>query len=170
MRASIHPGPIRFLPYAPAHFAGLRIQAAQAYLGRIAADPALAAALAHPRWAWTGECTATGRVLGCAGLIPRWEGSATAWALFADGMPRRAWPAITGHVLGILDDAAACGVWRVEASVLADFAAGRRWAARLGFGEEGYSDLYCPAGRRHVRVARLLPDVFWFATGYGEAV
>jgi hypothetical protein len=75
---------------------------------------------------------ASGRVLGCGGIVTLRDGVGCGWALLAIDL-RGAFVAIHRAALRAL---AACPLRRVEAYVACDFAEGHLWARMLGFNRE----------------------------------
>lgn len=136
---------IAFVPFAPEHLAQLSLQPIQAeiqgYLASVNAD-----VLVGPS-TWTA--LVDGRVVGCGGIMPLWSGVGQAWALIGT-MPRRCWPSATAFVRATLLTAMDVrGYHRIQASVRTGFAAGARWAGRLGFDFEGTARAYDPARGDH---------------------
>ena len=78
--------------YKPEHLAMLKIQQAQSVLSGYLADEALAVQLGNSP-AWTGLMD--GRPVAVAGLLPKWPGVSTGWALFVESLPMSAWLPIT---------------------------------------------------------------------------
>lgn len=138
---------VEFIPFEPAHLASLNLQASQAslqpWLAVLAGQPEQLAARVVPGWWWTG--TIDGAVVGCAGVMPRWLGCATAVAMLGE-IPPTAWVRVTGLVRHVLREVHRHGYRRVEASVEDGFDAGHRWAAALGFEREGLMRAYAPDG------------------------
>jgi RimJ/RimL family protein N-acetyltransferase len=140
---------MQIVPYKPEHLTNLLLQPAQAYMRPFFDDPQYGRALAIPGKAFTAiECD---RVLGCAGLIPYWEGRAEAWSLLANDIKGNFVP-IHMAALRFLDS---CGFRRVEAHVDADFGCAKRWMDMLGFQYEGPLKAYTPDGRDCLRYARV---------------
>mgnify|MGYP000131450274 CR=1 FL=1 len=88
-------------------------------------------------WAAFSGC----ELVGAGGILVHWRGIddvggacgfGEAWARVGQ-VPMRAWPAITRRVRTELDLAAAAGIRLIECTVDMGFAAGHRWAERLGF-------------------------------------
>ena len=137
------------VPYNPAHLESLLLQPAQAYMRPFFENAEYGKALAIAGKSFTaidGD-----RVLGCAGLIPYWEGRAEAWALLAKDIKGQF---IHIHLAAVrfLD---ACGFRRVEAHVDADFGCAKKWIEMLGFEFEGPLKAYTPDGRDCLRYARV---------------
>jgi hypothetical protein len=117
------------VPYAPEHLRALVLQPMQAELGAFiaAGDFAAKVALAGPAW----TALDNGRPIACAGFVFPWKGRAIAWAALGDCGARML--RVTRAVEQALAD---CPAARIECHVKADFAAGLRWAAVLGFSRE----------------------------------
>lgn len=145
-----------FAPFLPEHLR--RPELADTRYAEQLGDPRVAAAIVIPGLSWSGfvgDC-----LIGCAGILPIWPGvggvggRASAWAVLA-GVPRRCWPAITGKVHEICNDAQSMGWRRVETTVLDGFDAGARWAKRCGFEREGLMPGYGPDGSDHWMYGRV---------------
>jgi RimJ/RimL family protein N-acetyltransferase len=147
---------IGFVPFMPAHLVALPIAEARAWLKPLAEEPGLAATVAIAGLAWTAIMVENGAVVGCAGIVPVWQGRATTWA-FTGVLPRTAWVAVTRRAMAGLAEAHARGYRRIEAAVHAKFEEGHRWAAMLGFEPEGVARCYGPDGADHVLYARVAP-------------
>jgi hypothetical protein len=125
---------LRVVPFQPDHLAQLAAQASQPELD--GDRQAMAAQLSI-----TGRCFTIlndADVLLCGGATASHADYVTVWAAIADhagpwmlGIERRA-----RRFLAMLTER------RVDALVRADFAAGRRWASRLGFIEEACLSAY----------------------------
>jgi len=104
---------------------------------------------------WTAALD--GRPVGCGGVVLLWRGVGEAWSLSAPGLGR--------HALGLHRIVAARlaavraehALHRIQTSVHIDNTQGRRWAARLGFKEEGMMQGYGPLGDDFMRLARGRP-------------
>lgn len=146
-------GAIAFVPFCPSDLGGLRLQGAEAYLQPVVEGGA-GHHLAVPGLAWSGMID--GRVVGCAGVWPIWEGRASTWALFGE-IPKPQWLRLHRHVLRVLERAHGLGYWRIEAAVDAGFAPGRRWVSALGFVNETPEAMagYGPTGRDFLLYARI---------------
>lgn len=139
------PEKISFEPFVPAHLSRLDLRPDQAefasFILSMDAD-----ALVGP---WTWAAVLGGRVVGIGGIARRWQGCASAWTLAGD-IPRREWGRITAMVRLVLADARENGGFhRIECSVLSSYAAGHRWAVRLGFVREGRAQAYDPWRNDH---------------------
>ncbi len=135
---------IAILPYDPLHATMLPLRPEQtgdsarfrqAHGAAAEHGPAFTAAEMGPE----GRIT---RVLGCAGLIENSSDYATAWAMFAEGLRPAEWAVLTAAIRGVL---AASDYRRIDMIVRADFEAGHRFAAHLGF---------APDAIVHARVSR----------------
>lgn len=108
--------------------------------------------------AWTGLSN-TGsegdEILGCAGVLPEWEGRAIAWALLSDSISPRRFRAVHAAARKGLDEAHGKGYRRIETTIDPSFPAAIRWAAALGFDFEGLMKAYTPDGRDMYLVARV---------------
>ena len=80
---------LTFVPYSPEDLRKVDLQPAQASWRERFMDLGYARSLDVPGRAWTGLDDA-GRVAGCAGFAPQWEGRVIAWAVFGK-VPRPAW-------------------------------------------------------------------------------
>jgi len=109
------------------HLHSVDLQDGQAYLSSWI-TPAMADALEETDWAYT--LIDGGSVLGCAGVVPMWQGRGTAWAYLS----RRAAGAAFIHVhRAVVRFLEACYLQRIEMTVDCDFEQGHRWARLLGF-------------------------------------
>lgn len=134
---------IYFTPFRPLHIRRLvDIQGEQAEEAVFAIEMGEAAALAQ-HTSWTGWIGAD--VVGCAGIVPIWQGRSFVWALLGKGCAPHML-AITRLVREQLD---AHENRRIEATVLHGFEAGERWARMLGFKRETPDGMqfYDPMGR-----------------------
>lgn len=126
-------------PYLPEDYLAIneRLPFPMADAQRIAAEYARGRAYTG----WAGDVP-----VGCAGLLPMWPGVATAWALLAPDVPAHA-KRVHGAVLrGLSRLMREMDLRRIEATVFAGHAAGRRWVEHLGFREESAMPLYGPNG------------------------
>lgn len=88
----------------------------------------------------------------CGGVMAKWHGSGTAWALFSP-RARPAMLAITRFALKILDVAP---YRRIETTALTGFIPAHRWLSRLGFEMEAATMRnFDPAGRTHTLYSRV---------------
>lgn len=97
-----------------------------------------------------------GNVVGCAGLWLRHEGVAEAWAVLSERCVGALMVSVTRAVRRFISDRTE---HRIQALVLSDWKAGRRWVEMLGFQYEGtllrYTpnaldcDMYARAGGRY---------------------
>lgn len=127
-------------PLRVEHVRQLRLQAAQAEFAPSLTDQHVHDLIVH------GEAyaaVADGMVIACAGVLERWHGRASAWALLSDQAGR--------HMLELTRAIAAwlerSGLRRVETHVDVNFAAAHRWARLLGFEREGTMRAYTSDGR-----------------------
>lgn len=94
------------------------------------------------------------RPIGIAGVIPKWSGTLSAWALFSPACGPYMLPIVrfVRHVFDTLPQK------RIEAAVLYDFANGHKLARQLGFKLEAVRmRCYDPAGRDCSLYARIRP-------------
>lgn len=145
---------MEFIPYHADHLLQIALQPAQAHhLGSVAI-PKYREALAIPGMAWTG--IHDDRIVGCAGLVPEWEGRVIAWALFGV-IPKPAWPAIIKKIQReFRETLASQGRHRVEMTVPSNFGPGCRLARLLGFDIEGKMRCYGVDGADHFLFAKII--------------
>ncbi|WP_201764400.1 hypothetical protein [Desulfovibrio sp. X2] len=136
------------MPFASEHLALLAPRETErrtwALLGSAGSDPASAAAFAARGPALTLLAHGpSGRVeaVACAGIMlgprqPDGGRAGDAWALTGRAVDRLPLAFHRAARRGLAAIVAAHGLTRVQALCLADFAAGRRWLARLGFTRE----------------------------------
>lgn len=136
-------------PYKPEHLDALLLQPAQEFMRPYFSDPQYRRALAVPGKAFAASHD--GVVLGCAGVMPIWEGRAEAWALLGADLKNH-FLAIHHATKRFLQ---ACDVRRVEATVDAEFCPAREWIVHLGFRYEGPLRAYTPDGRDCLRFVRI---------------
>jgi hypothetical protein len=137
----------RVVPFKAWHYDWLRsTEAAEGPLMRI--DDRLLRELEGQNW-WTG--VVDGAPIVCAGTMQQWPGRHLAFAYVAKGtLPHLPW--ISEQVMKNL--AGLKG--RIEFTVRADFAAGLRWAKRLGFEvETPVLKAFGPQGEDHVGFVRI---------------
>jgi len=139
---------MRIEPFRPDHLALLALQPAQAYMGPQLTDLAYGKQLAaYPAF----TALQADRVLGCAGLVPQWEGRAIVWALLAADIGRgmvvvhRA----VDRFLSLRTER------RIEATCDHSFGAASRWLLMLGFQHEGTMRAFTPDGHDHDLYARV---------------
>ena len=140
---------MNIIPYKAEHLNSLLLQPAQAEVRRYFGNPDYGKMLELPGMAFTAE--EDGRVLGMAGVQPRWEGRAEAWALLSGDLKRN-FVRIHRAVLHFLDTT---DIRRIETAVDANFDDGLVWADMLGFKNEGLMRCYTPEGRDCYRFARV---------------
>lgn len=116
---------LKAVPYKPEHLTRMRLQEAQEYLTPFL-TPELATSLASD---YSYAAVDGDDVVCCAGLIPMWEGRATAWAYVGKVTPRR-FVVLHKMVERFLQ---MCPFDRVEAAVDVKFEEGHRWVKALGF-------------------------------------
>jgi RimJ/RimL family protein N-acetyltransferase len=137
-------------PFKPEHFDTLILQPAQEYARPNLENRGYGEALASRGDAFTGFID--GRVVGCVGVLPMWEGRAEAWALLARDVGLRGMREVHNAVLRYLE---MCPYRRLEAHCDADFPQARRWLEMLGFEFEGPLRAYKPDGKDCLRFARI---------------
>jgi len=135
---------LTFVPYSPEDLRKVDLQPAQASWRERFMDLGYARSLDVPGRAWTGLDDA-GRVAGCAGFAPQWEGRVIAWAVFGK-VPRPAWARVVAKVR---KEMRALEARRVEITVPVGFGAGCRLAEILGFNIEGRMNAFGPDGADH---------------------
>lgn len=132
---------LQFVRALPADVLAIKVQPAQREALRFFERPEAAQVMAlGPSYAaWDGyECVAA------AGIAPKWEGSATAWAVLSvNAGPHML--AITRRCRAML---AAAPFNRIEATAACDFAPAARWLIGLGFElETPRAERYTPDGQ-----------------------
>lgn len=139
---------IRVAPFIPADAAAMAVNIAQSRDWPGQMTPHLMALSAKGR-AFTLRCD--GQVLCIVGLMEVHAQAATGWALMAEGCWGHMGD-ITRIVRTYLDDQ---HFRRIDMLVRADFAAGHRWARRLGFVREAVLRAWTPDGEDMVMHARI---------------
>lgn len=107
-------------------------------------------ALEDSPWSFTG--VVSGRIVGCSGVIPYWEGRGEAWAILDRSM-RHEFLSVHNAIKRFLE---VCPLRRVEAVVDENFSKGHKWITLLGFRKE--ADVltgYWPDGSNAVLYARI---------------
>lgn len=140
---------MNIIPYKAEHLDALLLQPAQENVRRYFGNPEYGKALELPGLAFTAE--EGGRVLAMAGVMPRWEGRAEAWAILSGDLKRH-FVRIHRAVLRFLETT---DIRRIETAVDANFPEGIVWADMLGFKNEGLMRGYTPEGRDCYRFARV---------------
>ncbi|MFM0501873.1 hypothetical protein [Paraburkholderia caffeinilytica] len=132
--------PLIAASFKPQHFLLLASHPAGAPYVRTAADAGhLAHLAANPSFsAFCGE-----RVLACGGLLPWWNGSASAWIAVAADIGASRMLELHHIVRRLLDSRPER---RISADVLTIAQNGHRWARALGFVNEGRMRSYTPEG------------------------
>lgn len=147
---------ITFIPYRPEHLMQIDYQPAQRRWKDLFFTPAYARVLDVPDMAWTG-LDEQGRVIGCAGFSPQWEGRVIGWAVFGK-IPKAAWVPIFKKVRKEMRALRKQGHdHRVEITVPYGFGAGCRLAHLLGFQVEGLMRRYGPDGSDHYLYSQVVP-------------
>lgn len=135
-------------PFAPADLDALVLPAAAAAHVRAHRAAYAASVVAHTAWL-------DGRAIAAGGVLEMgWTGYGRAWALVAEGAPRRAFPALARATRATVDDLLRRGWRRIEATVDGDFMGGLGFAEHAGFKLEGLMRRYTPQGRDHWLLAR----------------
>lgn len=103
---------------------------------------------------------AGGLVVAAGGLVPQWPGRAVAWMLFGEAVRPRHRVAAFHFARAWMDavQSEAKELRRIDCTVPLDFAAGHRYARRLGFKEEALFVAYAPDGAAHVQYVRLAEE------------
>ena len=132
---------------------GLQLQEHQAWMQQTISHPFYGPSLGGTP-AWTG--LVSGRVVGCAGVLPAWPGRGTAWALLTHDIPRPAWAWLARAMRLRLDDLQDQPAFRrIDCQVASEFPAGHRLARALGFVPEGVMRSYGADGRDYCMYARV---------------
>lgn len=109
-----------------------------------------------PAYSYTG--LRDGVVFVCTGAVIFWPGRAEGWAVVSTTATRWDMLWLTQRVREMLPEVAQrLGLRRMEATVLADWVPGERWAEILGFSPVGLLRQYDPAGRDHKGYVKLWP-------------
>jgi len=140
---------MNIIPYKAEHLEAMMLQPAQENVRRYFGNPEYGRMLDFPGHAFTameGE-----KVIAMAGVLPRWEGRAEAWALLSGDLKRH-FVRIHRAILRYLETS---DIRRIETAVDANFKAGIVWAEMLGFKNEGLMPGYTPEGRDCYRFARV---------------
>lgn len=137
---------IVIVPYMAAHLMMLNEQDTEKYWGAVVNTAGYARALEKAGPAHTAM--RGGKVLACCGVMPQWEGRATAWAILADNIGGADYLAIHRAVKRFLK---LIGYRRIDATVAANFPNAIRWAEMLGFKRETPEPMlnYAPDGSAH---------------------
>jgi hypothetical protein len=114
------------VPFKPEHVKEMELQDSQKYLSSFANDNVLASLQGD--WSFTG--VVNGVPIGCAGIIPMWQGRGIAWAYLSSRATKHQFIQVHRAVKKFLDD---CYLQRIEMTVDCEFAEGHRWAHKLGF-------------------------------------
>lgn len=146
-----------FVEFKAEHLTMMKIQKAQEIWKDKLLTYEYSKALEIPGMAWTA--LKNDEVLGCAGMIPVWEGRVIAWALFGD-IPKHSWILIFRKIQKEFRDALANhGRHRIETTTPVDFVPGHRLAKMLGFEIEGLMKEYGPDGKDHLMLGKILECV-----------
>lgn len=142
---------VQFIPFQARHLLELDIQPAQYEWAARVLRPGYADNLESAGPAWTGVLD--GKVVGCAGIMPQWEGYAIVWAYFGM-LPPRHWPRVVRFIRKTLD---AAGTRRLEANVVVGHGAACRLVNLLGFEIEGARKAFSPDGNDCFLYGRVAP-------------
>lgn len=113
------------VPLKKWHLDVIQLQGAQDYVGEwMTTDVKLQLADSMAFAALDGD-----EVLGCAGVVPMWEGRGAAWAMFTNNIGTR----FIGMHRAVKSFLEVSPVRRIEAAVDVDFKPGHRWMQQLGF-------------------------------------
>lgn len=140
---------MNIIPYKAEHLDALLLQPAQEGVRRYFGDPEYGKMLELPGHAFTAM--EGDRVLAMAGVMPRWEGRAEAWALLSGDLKAH-FLRIHCAIRRFLRETP---IRRIETAVDANFPEGIAWAEALGFKNEGLMRRYTPEGRDCFRFARI---------------
>ena len=136
-------------PYKAEHLEAMMLQPAQENVRRYFGNPEYGRMLDFPGHSFTAM--EGDKVIAMAGVLPRWEGRAEAWALLSGDLKRH-FVRIHRAILRYLETS---DIRRIETAVDANFKAGIVWAEMLGFKNEGLMPGYTPEGRDCYRFARV---------------
>lgn len=140
---------MNIIPYKAEHLEAMMLQPAQENVRRYFGNPEYGRMLDFPGHAFTAM--EGDKVIAMAGVLPRWEGRAEAWALLSGDLKRH-FVRIHRAILRYLETS---DIRRIETAVDANFKAGIVWAEMLGFKNEGLMPGYTPEGRDCYRFARV---------------
>jgi len=142
---------MNIITYQKEHLHAIDLQEGQAYLSNWV-TPALAASLESSGWAYTGMDGDT--PVGCAGVLPIWQGRGMCWAYLSKNISTRQFVGVHKAVSRFLET---CYLQRLEMTVDCDFEPGHRWAELLGFEMEAERmTAYRPDGGDCSLYARIL--------------
>lgn len=101
---------------------------------------------------WAFSVLGGGRAVGCAGVIPLWDGVGEAWSFFSDEMkhPFFLHRTVKRYLGRIIEEKK---LHRVQMNVLSGFEKGFRWAESLGFRSEGILHDYTTDKQNYMRYA-----------------
>lgn len=145
-------GQIEIVPYCAAHLMMLNEQDTEKYWGEVVNTPGYAKSLEKAGPAHTAM--RDGQVLACIGLMPMWNGRASAWAIMAKDIGGVNYLAIHRAVLRFIR---LMDYRRIDCTVAANFPAAIRWAELLGFTRETPEPMqgYAPDGSAHYLYSRV---------------
>jgi hypothetical protein len=102
---------------------------------------------------WTG--LDNGHIVGCAGIIPLWEGVGEAWFIGADRIQKHTLSAVR-FVKQVFKDKQDNGDYiRLHANVRADWPEAIKFAKLVGFHKEGYMKKFGPDGLDYLVMGRI---------------
>lgn len=140
------------VPFKAHHLKTLSLQEEQQYLAQYMTDEQMIA-IEQGGWGWSGVYP-DGLVVGCAGVLPMWQGRGIAWAYLSDAAQGLEFIKVHKAVKKFLDS---CYLQRIEMTVDCDFKQGHRWARLLGFEMEAERmKAYRPDGGDCALYARVL--------------
>ena len=99
-----------------------------------------------------------GKPVACGGICLQWDGVGEAWILCGkdvEKIPVTAIRQIVKHLELFTRD---LGLWRVQATVCAEWEMARRFVERLGFKAEGRLERYMADGKDAIMYAKLIGD------------
>ena len=136
-------------PYEVGDELKITLQSSQKYMNDYEFYSAEVLELSKQGLAWTGE--QDGKILAISGVIPIWEGRASAWAFISEDAGEHMY-----HVHKAVRSFLRKSYFtRIEATVDLEFAEGVRWMKMLGFELEGYMKAYKPDGSDALLFARV---------------
>lgn len=146
--------PMRFVALEVEHLQRLNVQPQQA--SELAAVNASGVAQLKYYGIAMAAVADDGRVLACGGLMHKWKGLGSVWALIARDIKPQEWVAVVRRVRSGLDNAHRSGTVRIEATADADYKPACRLLEMLGFDEPRVRlRVYSPLGRDCYLYARI---------------
>lgn len=129
---------IEITKFKPEHFSIIKLQEAQhELLGYMDTTALCITGKSYTMWD-------DDKIIGCAGVMPKWRDSAVAWATLSQDAYKHL-TRITRLVRAYLDIVQRHYA-RIETVVRTDFPQGHRWVIMLGFEREGTMKNYSPQG------------------------